>query len=108
MMLNNVVRAELHDMIDWYIGTLNNFSVSADKMGKYYKLHLPEQLYQQYCDTYSGGTPQNIWRSLYIMCDLFHLLAINVASFMGFSYSQQDESGIRAYLDRVKRDILNP
>ena len=35
-MLNEVVRSELHCMIEWYIGTLYGFNLSVGKDGKYY------------------------------------------------------------------------
>jgi aminoglycoside 6-adenylyltransferase len=102
LMYHNVVRIELHDMINWYIGIKNDFSVSAGKMGKYYKCYLPVNLYQQYCDTYSGSASDDIWRSIFIMCDLFHSLAVTVASHFRFTYMQNDEKGIREYLNNVK------
>ncbi len=104
MMYHNVVRMELHDMADWYIGLNNDFSVSSGKMGKYYKRYLPDRLYQQYCDTYSRGTSDEIWRSIFALCDLFHVLALQVAKHFHFSYRQDDENGIREYLDKVRNN----
>ena len=104
MMYHNVVRMELHDMVDWYIGMTNDFSVSAGKMGRYYKCYLPDQLYRQYCDTYSNSSVDDIWRSIFTMCDLFHVLALQVASHFGFAYVQEDENGIREYMDKVRNN----
>lgn len=81
LMYHNVVRIELHDMINWYISIKSDFSVSAGKMGKYYKRYLPADLYQQYCDTYSLSSTDDIWSSIFIMCELFHILAVAVANF---------------------------
>lgn len=104
LMYHNVVRTELHDMVSWYIGINSGFSVSAGKMGKYFKRYLPARLYQQYCDTYSGGTPEEMWRSVFAMCDLFHSLALPVADHFRFSYRQDDENGMREYLNKVRND----
>ena len=101
LMYHDVVRIELHDMINWYIGIENDFSVSAGKMGKYFKRYLPAHLYQQYCDTYSGSSSDEIWRSVFTMCDLFHSLAVAVADYFQFPYIWDDERGIREYLHNL-------
>lgn len=104
LMYHNIVREELHSMAEWYIGTKNGFSVSPGKMGKYFKRYLPASLYRQYCDTYSDCGAQDLWHSIFTMCDLFHTLAIAVAEFCGYVYQQSDEDGMREYLNKVKND----
>ncbi len=101
-MLNHYVRDMLNHMIEWYIGVKTDFSVSAGKMGKYFKRYLPVNLYKQYCDTYSNSNYDNIWVSIYSMCDLCHDLAIQLADSLGFIYRQHEEDGIRKYLEMVK------
>lgn len=101
-MYHTVVREELHDMIAWYIGIETDFAVSVGKMGKYFRRYLPDHLYRQYCETYSGCAPDELWRSVFIMCDLFHSVTLPVADRFQFSYSQDDENGIRVYLNKVK------
>lgn len=104
LMYHNIVRIELHEMMNWYIGIRNRFSVSTGKMGKYYKRYLPIPLYEQYCGTYSGSTYDEIWRSIFVMCDLFHTLAISVATHFRFMYRQNDEIGMREYLNKVRNN----
>lgn len=97
-MLNEVVRAELHNMIDWYIGVRSGFSVSPGKSGKYYKRYLPPELYERFAATYSGGGRGEILAAVYVMCDLFHTLALDVSAALGFTYRQNEEDGMRLYL----------
>jgi aminoglycoside 6-adenylyltransferase len=101
-MLNDVVRPELHNMIDWYIGTVHGFSFSTGKNSKYIKTYLPPDLYEQYVKTYSGGDYNEIWKSIYTMCVLFSTLALSVAEHFGFSYCQEEEDGMIKYLQMVK------
>jgi aminoglycoside 6-adenylyltransferase len=101
-MLNNIVRSELHDMINWHIGTLHGFNLSTGKEGKYFKKYLSPELYAQYAATYSGSNYTDIWAAVDAMCDLFHTLALTVASHFGFAYRQEEEDGIRKYLRMVK------
>ena len=105
-MLNDVVRPELHDMIEWYIGTQHGFNLSVGKAGKYYKRYLSSELYAQYAATYSGSDYDEIWAAVYAMCDLFHMLALTVASHFIFTYRQNEEDGIRAYMRLVKEGVL--
>ena len=106
-MLNGVVRPELHDMICWHIGAARGFGVSAGKDCKYFKRLLPPYLYERYAATYSDGKYENIWASVDAMCDLFHLLALEVAGHFGFVYRQNEEAGIREYMRIVKDDAGN-
>jgi len=54
-MLNDVVRSELHDMMNYYIGVQHGFDLSTGKDGKYFKKFLSSDLYAQYAATYSGS-----------------------------------------------------
>ena len=104
MMYHEVVLQELHNMLEWYIGANNDFAVSPGKMGKYFKRYLPEWLYRQYCEVYSGCNHDDIWRSISVACDLFHEIALAVASFCSFEYIQSEEDGIREYLTKIKNN----
>ena len=105
-MLNGVVRSELHDMINYYIGVQHGFNLSSGKEGKYFKKYLSPELYTQYTATYSGSNYTDIWKAVDGMCNLFHTLALTVAVHFDFTYRQDEEDGIREYLKMVKEQIL--
>ncbi len=104
-MFHNVVREELHDMMAWYIGTTTDFSVSAGKMGKYFKRFLPKEIYEQYLLTYSDSDYNNMWNAIFIACDMLSYLAIQVANYCGYYYNKQDEENMRIYLNNVKNNV---
>ncbi|HOA55707.1 MAG TPA: aminoglycoside 6-adenylyltransferase [Clostridiales bacterium] len=106
-MINNEIRSELHDMINWYIGIQLGFALSTGKYGKYFKKYLPHELYEQYAITYSSSDYADIWASIDTMCNLFHTLAIAVAAHFGFTYRQHEEDGMREYLRMVKEQTCN-
>jgi aminoglycoside 6-adenylyltransferase len=106
-MLNVWVRTELHDMINWYIGTLYGFNLSTGKTCKYIKKYLPPELYAQYIATYSGSNYTDVWAVVDTMCNLFHTLASAVAFHFDFTYRQEEEDGIREYLKMVKEKKLH-
>ena len=103
MMLNVIVRTELHDMINWYIGTHNGFNISTGKDGRFFKRYLPSYLYEQYEATYSGSDYTDIWIAINVMCDLFRTLALSVAEHFNFTYKEDEEEGMREYIKIVKR-----
>jgi aminoglycoside 6-adenylyltransferase len=105
-MLNDVVRSELHNMINYYIGTQQGFNLSTGKDGKYFKEFLPPELYAQYAATYSSSDYADIWAAVDTMCDLFHALALTVAAHFEFTYRQKEEVGIREYLRMVKEHVM--
>lgn len=103
-MLNCEVRGELHDMMSWYIGTRHGFDLSVGKSGKYFKRYLSPELYVQYAATYSGSEYDDVWKAVFVMCDLFHTLAVAVAAHFGFAYRQDEEDGMREYMGMVRGD----
>lgn len=105
LMYHNVVREELHDMVAWYIGTTTDFTVSAGKMGKYFKRFLPTEIYEQYLRTYSDSDYNNMWDAIFTACDMFSFLAIQVADYCGYNYNKQDEENMRIYLNNVKNNV---
>lgn len=101
-MYNIYVRQQLNNMVEWYIGIITNFSVSAGKMGKYYKNYLPYEYYEAYKSTYSDSNYENIWNSIFTACDLFRTLAIFVSKHFNFVYNKQDDENMIIYLKQVK------
>ena len=104
-MYHNVVREELHCMIEWYIGTITDFKVSAGKMGKYFKKYLPADLYEQYQSTYSDSDYNNLWNAVLNACNLFRILAVQVAAYCDYNYNKQDEENMISYLNNVKNKV---
>jgi aminoglycoside 6-adenylyltransferase len=105
-MLNEIIRPELHYMIDWHIGIENGFSLSTGKNSKYIKRYLSKDLYAQYTATYSNGAYAEIWKSIDAICGLFHGLAVQVAEHFSFVYNQEEEDGMRKYMQIVKDGAL--
>ena len=100
--INNDVRSNLHEMINWHIGIQHGFDVSTGKNGRFFKKYLSVELYARYADTYSGSNYSDIWSAVFVMCDLFHDMALTVAKHFDFSYQQNEEDGIREYLKMTK------
>ncbi|MCL2085280.1 MAG: aminoglycoside 6-adenylyltransferase [Oscillospiraceae bacterium] len=105
-MLDTVVRAELRDVIEWHIGAQTGFTVTAGKMGRYFKLRLDARLYEMYLKTYAGY--DHIWDAVFVMCALFSELARGVAGSLGYGYNHADEEKMTAYLRWVCQKTGGP
>ena len=101
-MINNGVRSNLHEMLNWHIGIMHKFGVSTGKDGKYFKIFLSPEIYAQYAATYTDCNYDNIWKAVDIMCEMFPPLAKSVAEYYGFIYHQDEENGMRMYLRLIR------
>ncbi len=105
-MFNLIVRRLLNGMIDWYIGTRTDFSVSTGKMGKYYKKFLPSEFYRLYTKTYSDSDYNNFWESIFKACELYHTVALAVGEYFNFYYRQYEEDSIMDYINKIRSGRL--
>lgn len=107
MKIFNICHEELEKMVEWYIGIQNNFEVSTGKFGKYFNKYLPGNFYKLYEKTYLDSNCEHLWNAIFAMCDLFRLLAKEVAKKLGFNYNKNEEDGMIKYLTKFKSKDLN-
>jgi len=100
-MQETVVRPMFMKMIEWYIGTETNFLVSFGKAGKFMKKYLPGPLYDKILSTYPDHQPENNWKSLFAMTELFGELALIVADKSKFRYNPEEEKNVKSYLRQL-------
>lgn len=106
-MFNVVVRDMVVKMLEWYIGTNTNFSLSAGKLGKAFKKYLPNEIYEMYSKTYCDSDYANFWASVFKSCELFRTIALFVGNQLGYSYNESEDINMREYLTKVKNDHFN-
>lgn len=97
-----IVHGELEKMIEWYVGINNNFRMTSGMWGKYFKKHLPSDLNEMYANTYSDGNYDKLWASIFTACELFRIVAIQVAEHFGYTYNTQDDENIMVYLGKIR------
>lgn len=86
-------------MVDWQ---KNDFQVSVGKMGKYFKRYLPEPYWDIYKKTYSDGNYKDMWDSIFVACNLFRILANEIAVSLKFYYPHKDDENMTNYLEHVR------
>lgn len=101
-MFELVIRPCLDQMVAWWIGCRHDFQVAPGKMGKYFSTYLPSDYWQLYKATYSGSSNQEFWDSIFTACKLFRLLALHVATQLGFTYKKEEETAMLHFLHAVK------
>lgn len=97
-MMEGPVRRMFMRMIEWYIGTENNFSVSFGHSGKMMKRYLEKSAYKKIITTYPDYKIKNIWNSLFIMMEIFNEYAIHVADKLKFKYDHEEHKNIFEFL----------
>lgn len=73
------VRDMLMIMVDWHVGAMTDFTASTGKGGKDLQKHLDADTWDKLIQTYPDGDYQNIWTSLFAMCELFEELSKDTA-----------------------------
>ena len=101
-MLENPVRKMFMKIIEWQIGIDTNFSVSFGASGKHLKQLIDLELYEKILATYADANIENIWKSLFLMTDIFDESATNIANYFGFSYNTVESLNAINYLKDVK------
>jgi aminoglycoside 6-adenylyltransferase len=98
----SIARDDLNLVVSWYIGMKNDFKVSSGKMGKYFERYLDEKLWNLYTATFPSGNYEDVWKSLFCACELYRLLAAEIANRFFYSYPYDDDMAMTAYLKHVK------
>ncbi len=102
-MYEYTTRDALDKMVSWWIGVDTDFQVSAGKLGKYFKQYLPEDYWEMYTATYSIADYDQMWDSIFVTCELFRILAEDVAKHLNYSYPAQDDQNMMKYLRQVRQ-----
>ncbi len=102
-MFELTMRNALDNMVSWWIGIQTDFQVSVGKLGKYFKNFLPDTYWKMYKGTYSDADYTNMWESIFVTCELFRVLAKEVAAHLQFTYPLEDDQNMTTYLRQVRK-----
>jgi aminoglycoside 6-adenylyltransferase len=102
-MLDVYVRDQLLKMLAWYAGIQTGFEKSPGKLGKYLRGQVGEELWALLERTYADADFEHTWQALFTMGELFRRVARGIADTFGFSYPEQDDRRVSAYLRDIHR-----
>ena len=100
-MANFVVRKELEKMLSWKVGIKTDFKVSIGKSAKYISKYLESDIYENYLKTFFTCDIELAWKSIFLMCDLFEKMALEVAKQFGYTYNFDEAKNAREFLEMV-------
>lgn len=103
-MMETVVRPMFMKVIEWKIGTENNFEVPVGKAGKFMQQYLPASDYEKILSTYANHQEDNNWQSLFVMTVLFNKFANEVSAKLHFLYNSAEEQNTISYLHQLHGD----
>jgi aminoglycoside 6-adenylyltransferase len=101
-MLDEVVREQLRKMLIWYVGVETEFSRNPGNYGKHLQQYLEAELWAMLEKTYADANYDHTWDALFMMSELFRVVARQVADHFGFDYPQGDDEKVSAHLRHVR------
>lgn len=102
-MLNDCVRPMLIRILQWHIGFQTAFSVSVGKSSKDMHRYLEAEVWEAFLKTYPAGNIDAIWKSVFLMCELFNQVAIKVCDEMQIIYHEAEAKNSLKFLNDVSR-----
>ncbi|KOF56614.1 MULTISPECIES: aminoglycoside 6-adenylyltransferase [Clostridium] len=102
-MINYCVRPQLVCLLEWSIGFKTNFSVSIGKSGKYMYRWLEVDKWDAFLKTYPAGNVKDIWKAVFVMCDLFNEIAKDVSCSMNVKYNEVEANNSLKFLKDIHK-----
>lgn len=102
--LDVVMRSELLlPLLEWRIELDHDWSWKPGVVGRGLKRALPPDLWAAVARTYAGPDVEENWNALFAMTALFRRVANEVGQALGYTYPQELDSGVTAYLEEARR-----
>jgi aminoglycoside 6-adenylyltransferase len=102
-LLERILRAELLQMLTWYLGWQTDFAVNLGQYGKYFERYLEPSLWAQLQKTYAPAEYTAMWTALFAMTDLFRRVARPLAEAFELDYPYQDDERVSVHLAHIHR-----
>ena len=94
--------AQLLQLLNWKVGYETGFCTSTGKASKYIQSYLPDSVWKRFSATYINGNIQDIWDSVFTMCQLFHDIALELERTQGLSYNLQEADASFGFLKHIR------
>lgn len=89
-------------VIEWKIGSKNDFKVSVGKSGKFAQKFINESLYEDILKTYSDSNIENNWYELDIMSKTFINEQKKLAEKLNFEINLEEATNSIEYLRKIR------
>jgi len=100
-MLEVSVRPMFMKLIEWKIGSENEFAVSFGKAGKLMSRFLARDFYAEVLKTYSDAETENNWTALFKMTELVEQISSEVSVRLNFQIDKSEQLNTIGYLRQL-------
>ena len=100
--LETTVRKMFMKMIEWQTGINTDFSVNFGKSGKFLRRCVDNEFYEDLLLTYPDAEPENIWKAVFLMAEMFEASARHVAARLNFEDNAEESENVVKYLKNIK------
>ncbi len=90
-------------LLEWRIELDHAWAVKPGIFGRGLKQRLPTDIWSELTSTYVGPEIEDNWTALFRTTALFRRVAREVGSALGYTYPQQVDDRVSAYLDAVRQ-----
>lgn len=102
-MLDNIIRfSYLETIIEWHIGLENNWKITTNKHGRFFKRYLDAETWIELEKTFAGSKTEENWKALFTTAKLFGRLAKVIADTLDYSYPGTLDKEMTAYMYKIK------
>ncbi|HYO48758.1 MAG TPA: aminoglycoside 6-adenylyltransferase [Chloroflexia bacterium] len=90
-------------MLEWRIEIDHNWSVKPGVYGRGLKQLLPPNIWSEFVGTYVSLDVEETWAALDRVIALFRQVALDVGNALSYTYPQQVDDQVSAYLDAIRK-----
>ena len=99
-MVEKIIRVEyLIPMIEWYIGSRNQWEVTTNKYGRLFKKYLSTAELKELESTFAGADMAENWIACGNMIDIFDRMAQAVSKVLGYDYDQDKAKATKEFFN---------
>jgi aminoglycoside 6-adenylyltransferase len=92
----------IRQLLCWYIGSENNWSVNPGYNEKWLKRFLPKEIYDEFVSLFPSTNYVEMWDSLFRTGDFIHKIGIHLTEKLTYFYPLQDDTNVREYLQKLR------
>ncbi|WP_313511775.1 aminoglycoside 6-adenylyltransferase [Sphingobacterium sp.] len=99
-MVEKIIRVEyLIPMIEWYIGSKNQWDVTTNKYGRLFKKYLSTTEWEELEVTFAGADMDENWKACGNMIDIFDRMAQAVSKVLGYPYDRDKAKATKDFFN---------
>jgi aminoglycoside 6-adenylyltransferase len=98
----HIVKEELIKLLSWYAGLKTDYQKPIGKFGKHLEKYIEPDIWNKFIETYVDADYTNMWEALFLMCEIYNLIALRIAKHFDYKYDQDEYNNVVRYLRSVR------